>query len=224
MEDLETQVWEKMGDIMKSKTEMTTLLKELSDAKLDIPVHEQKVTYLKEKAQLTKAMLDRGERILRAVNDGKAFERKKQGLLSRDVRGMLADVVLLSAALTYGSGCPEEARAKLVYEELRMKLECQIGVVGKMEPPWTIVGSLLGANGSSRSLLAEWNLDEADLKNQHLCDNLGIASGHVANGKWPLFLDPHGQATRWINSLAGEDTNVSKLPNHLGAGLVQVYF
>ena len=177
----------------------------VSDLKRNLDNSTRKAEMLKQQQETAKIQLVRAEKLVGGLASEAERWKLNVVLLEEDLRNLIGNILLAAASIAYLGPFTYNYRYKMVSK--------WVGRFKEQEIP-------VSSNFTLQRILAEevtiWEWQEAGLP----ADNLSVDNGiFVFNcRRWPLIIDPQGQANKWIKQLGKENNlQITKLtePNFL---------
>jgi dynein heavy chain len=143
---------------------------------------------LKEKCDLCTARLERAEKLIGGLADEKVRWAESVKASDRMLVNIIGDVMVASGAVSYLGAFTGEYRTKLIHEWQEKLSEHNV--------PHNRSATLISTLGDPISI-RRWQI--AGLPK----DTLSVENGVIVkfSRRWPLFIDPQGQANKWIKNL-----------------------
>jgi dynein heavy chain len=175
------QVEDQLNELKLSFENSNTEKQELINKK------EETTRRLERASKLTLALADEQERWVLSVES-----------LNNQIDALNGNVFLAAACVAYYGAFTSTYRQKLVKRWINRCQELEIPILES----FNLIDTL-----SNQVMIREWNMQ--GLPSDTLSTENGIL---VTRGRrWPLMIDPQGQANRWIRSKEGSDLQVIKL-------------
>jgi len=186
------------GALDVKEAELAEVMAKLAEAEGKLNDSQKKKAKLEAEVELCKTKLGRAKQLIDGLGGERARwgeEAKKLALVYANLPG---DVLIASGVMGYLGAFTSEYRERAVAGWIDLcKRE---GIPGS--PNFSLV-EVLG----DPVLIRSWHL--AGLPNDSLSIDNAIVMSNAR--RWPLFIDPQGQANRWIRKLEGSQLRVVKL-------------
>jgi dynein heavy chain len=186
---------EKLAEKTAALQEVESQLDKLKE-KYETSIKSKKV--LAEKMEETTRRLARASKLTQALADEQIRWIESVESLNIQIEALVGNIFLCSASVAYFGAFTSTYRQELVVQWIR---RCQeIGV------PVSENFSLL-EHLADPAVVRDWNIQGLP------ADTLSTENGIlVTRGRrWPLMIDPQGQANRWIRTMEGQDLKIIKL-------------
>ncbi|KAI8850637.1 hypothetical protein BC829DRAFT_441991 [Chytridium lagenaria] len=155
---------------------------------------------LAEKMEETTRRLSRASQLTLALADEQIRWTESIDGMNNRMEALVGNIFLCAAAVAYFGAFTTNYRVELVYLWIR---KCQdIGV--PVSENFNLIENL-----ADPAIVRDWNIQ--GLPSDALSTENGIL---VTRGRrWPLMIDPQGQANKWIRNMEGPDLRIVKLQN-----------
>ncbi|TPX36228.1 hypothetical protein SmJEL517_g01545 [Synchytrium microbalum] len=182
--------------------EKTAALREVEDQ-----LNQLKSTYensvaskriLSEKAEDTTKKLTRAGKLVTALADEQTRWAASVENLTAQIEALTGNMFLGAACVAYFGAFTSSYRAELV--ALWIKFSQDVGI--NVSPSFSLLENL-----ADPAMLREWTMSGLPSDNLSMENGILVTRGR----KWPLMIDPQGQANKWIRNMAGNDLKVIKL-------------
>eukprot|EP00079_Xenopus_tropicalis_P035681 XP_017949452.1 PREDICTED: dynein heavy chain 14, axonemal [Xenopus tropicalis] len=147
---------------------------------------------LAQRKQLTTERLQRAAVLISALAEEKIRWKESVDRLDLAMEGIIGDTLVSAAFIAYCGVFTSEYREKLVAEWLE---GC-----GSYRIPLSADYSIIRAM-ASESEVRQWQNEGLPLDPYSTENAILVKNGH----RWPLFIDPHGQACKWICQMEGNE-------------------
>ncbi|KAJ3321819.1 Dynein heavy chain 6, axonemal [Boothiomyces sp. JEL0866] len=153
---------------------------------------------LLEKMEETTKRLARANKLTTALADEQVRWTESVEKLNVQIDSLVGNIFLSAAAVAYYGAFTSVFREELVQTWIKTCTEMEIPV----SQNFNLVDTL-----SDPAVVRDWNIQGLP------SDSLSIENGLlVTKGRrWPLMIDPQGQANRWIRNMEGSELKVIKL-------------
>ncbi|KAJ3101998.1 Dynein heavy chain 6, axonemal [Phlyctochytrium planicorne] len=164
-------------------------------------VYEESVSskrILADKMEETTQRMGRASKLTLALADEQVRWTESVESLNSQIEALVGNIFLCAASVAYNGAFTSTYRQELVIYWIR---KCQdIGI--PVSENFNLVDPLVDP-----SVVRDWNIQGLP------ADPLSIENGiFVTRGRrWPLMIDPQGQANRWIRNMEGSNLKVIKL-------------
>ncbi|RKO89719.1 dynein heavy chain and region D6 of dynein motor-domain-containing protein [Blyttiomyces helicus] len=187
---------------MAKLEEKTAALKEVENqleklkSKYDASVAAKK--QLAEKMEETTKRLERASRLTTALSDEQIRWTESVERLNDQIEALVGNIFLSAASVAYYGAFTSTYRQELVGSWIARCREIGIPV----STDFNLLEHL-----ADPAVVRDWNIQGLP------ADSLSTENGIlVTRGRrWPLMIDPQGQANRWIRSMEGNDLKIIKL-------------
>jgi dynein heavy chain len=177
-----------LNETKKRMREVETNIKEMEKKYAESMAKKEELGRKVEECSLK---LGRADKLLSGLGDEKTRWASAVEKLDRQINNVVGDVLIASSAIAYLGPFTSEYRVSLTQE--------WIGKLSDFDIPHSESSSLLETLGDSVKI-RQWEI--AGLPKDALSRDNAII---VQNSKrWPLFIDPQGQANKWIKNLERE--------------------
>ncbi|KAJ3111652.1 Dynein heavy chain 6, axonemal [Phlyctochytrium bullatum] len=191
LEETRAKLLEKTAALHEVETQLDNLKK----------VYEESVASkraLADKMEDTTRRMGRASKLTAALADEQIRWTESVESLNSQIEALVGNIFLCAASVAYTGAFTSSYRKELVVYWIR---KCQdIGI--PVSETFSLVDHLVDP-----AVVRDWNIQGLP------ADPLSIENGiFVTRGRrWPLMIDPQGQANRWIRNLEGNDLRVVKL-------------
>ncbi|KAL0272756.1 UNVERIFIED_CONTAM: hypothetical protein PYX00_005613 [Menopon gallinae] len=178
-------------DLDVTKAKMAEIMKGLAKLNASLKETEEKKAVLETSAKLCEDRMDRAFRLINGLSDEKgrwidSMEEYKDGLMN-----IIGDILISSGAIAYLTPFTDAFRRRLLEQWSRMVFDLEIPHTPKADPVSTLGDPII---------IRQWQI--YGLPRDFLSTENGVL---VANSKrWPLFIDPQGQANKWVRNMGKE--------------------
>ncbi|ORX87336.1 hypothetical protein BCR32DRAFT_215454 [Anaeromyces robustus] len=182
--------------------EKTAALKQVEDQLNELKQsyensNAEKQELINKKEETTKR-LDRANKLTLALADEQGRWIQSVESLNNQIEALNGNVFLAAACVAYYGAFTSTYRQRLVKRWIERCQELEIPILES----FNLIDTL-----SDQVMIREWNMQ--GLPSDTLSTENGIL---VTRGRrWPLMIDPQGQANRWIRSKEGSELQVIKL-------------
>ena len=158
-------------------------------------LNEKKV--LSDKAEETSQRLQRAGKLTTALADEQIRWAESVLNLDNQMNSLLGNVFLCAASVAYFGAFTSTYREALIAEWNKFCVECNIPVSVRFS---------LQENLVDPAVIREWNMQGLP------ADSLSTENGILVtrSRRWPLMIDPQGQANRWIKVMEGANLKCLK--------------
>lgn len=188
-----------MKDLNKKRAELQEVQDKLTKLQEKLEANKQKKVDLENQVDLCTKKLDRAEQLIGGLGGEKDRWEESARVLSIMYRNLTGDVLISSGCVAYLGAFTSAYRQDQTKKWL--------GSVNDLGIPCTDDFSLVQTLGEPVAIRA-WNI--AGLPT----DNFSVENGIIISNsrRWPLMIDPQGQANRWIkNKEKANNLHVIKL-------------
>lgn len=191
----EFSLFEKQNDLKGAKDALMTATSKLVNLKNGYDKSVNEKDELKQEAIDLKNKLQRAEALVNSLS--LEYDRWKYSIENMKVKkkSLLGDVLISSALLAYGGPFDTRFRSMLLSEWVSMMNNNQI-----LTSPEFSLNLFLGIEED----IQKWNFQGLP-KDSFSTENALIIKH---SSRWPLIIDPQGQANRWIKAMHGESLKV----------------
>ena len=157
---------------------------------------EQKKEDLEENARLCVEKIDRAEKLLGGLGGEKARWKQYAIDLGEQLGRVVGDMLIASASIAYSGAFTAAFRQKITKNWLQQMDILNISYSTEGEKGYSLV-STIGDPVKIRS----WNISGLPV------DSFSVENGLIMSrsSRWPLMIDPQGQANKWIRNLEKEN-------------------
>ena len=150
---------------------------------------------LKRRKERTKMRLQMASLLIQALSGEKV--RWAEGVASLDfkLKGIVGDVLVSSGVVAYLGAFTMKYRRELMREWVQLCLDNDI----PMSQQYDFVRSLVNPEA-----VLKWHTEGLPQDNHSVENALVVKVGR----KWPLFIDPQGQGSRWIQTMVGNKLRI----------------
>ncbi|KAJ3216110.1 Dynein heavy chain 6, axonemal [Dinochytrium kinnereticum] len=191
LEDTRAKLAEKTAALQEVESQLDKLKR----------VYEESIAskrVLAEKMEDTTRRMGRASKLTLALADEQVRWTESVENLNLQIEALVGNIFLCAASVAYNGAFTSTYRQELVIHWIR---KCQdIGI--PVSENFNLVDHLV-----DQSVVRDWNIQGLP------ADPLSIENGiFVTRGRrWPLMIDPQGQANRWIRNQEGAELRVVKL-------------
>jgi dynein heavy chain len=191
-----------LQDTMSKLAEKTAALKQVEDqleslkSQYEESILSKKV--LAEKMEETTLRMGRASKLTLALADEQVRWSQSVETLNTQINDLVGNIFLSAASVAYNGAFTSTYRAELTKSWVE---KCQkIGI--PVSPEFKLFDNL-----GDTALVRDWNIQGLP------ADSLSTENGILVtrSRRWPLMIDPQGQANRWIRSMEGNNLKVVKL-------------
>ena len=193
-------LFEKQSDLKNAKDALESATSKLTSLKQRYDQSVEEKNKLAQEATVLGGKLDRAEKLVSGLS--LEYDRWKSSIEELKTRtvSLLGDILVSSAFLSYGGPFETSFRSKLLTE--------WISVVQSHEIEISKDYSLTYCLGNDHDVQT-WN-EQGLPKDSFSTENALIIS---SSNRWPLIIDPQGQANRWITAMLGDSLKVLDMKN-----------
>ncbi|CAD7972922.1 unnamed protein product [Amoebophrya sp. A25] len=187
--------------LQKAKGELKIVTDKVAALRQKLFAAKRKAEQLVKDADMCQVKLGRAEELLQGLGNEAVAWEKRSAVLERSVGFLVGNIMLAAGFIAYIGPYTAEYRNELI--DLWRNKAKEIDIVA--DPDWVCADVLVDP-----AEVRAWNL--AGLPQDDLSVENGIM---VTRGRrWPLMIDPQGQANRWIRTM-GKEKNIGiiKLSN-----------
>jgi len=177
----------------------------VSQLKDNLDTSVKKAESLKQKSALAEVQLGRAEKLLTGLSSESVRWKKKAEDLKYDLHNVTGNILVAAAIIAYLGPFTAEYRTRITEKWCKRCKELKIPVSDNFS-----LEKILADD----AMIREWQ--NAGLPADQLSTDNAILINNCS--RWPLIIDPQGQANKWIKTM-GKDANmvITKLtePNFL---------
>jgi dynein heavy chain len=176
------------------KAELKLVLDNVAELQANLQAAKRKSEQLEAQAQDCVVKLERAEKLLAGLGNESVRWKKASGILENSLKFVIGNILMAGGFISYTGPFTSEFRKELVAgwatEAKRVDLTT--------DPSWNIADVLVDP-----AEVRGWNIHGLPP------DDLSVENGIMVTrgGRWPLMIDPQGQANRWIRRM-GKDKGV----------------
>lgn len=186
-EDVKAKLYSIRSQLLSKEEELKTLEATLNQLQETYDEADRKREELQDKYNDILVKLERAQVLSASLGDEQVRWKETLQRLQQKNSSVFGDVTLLSAFLVYSGGFSQSQRQKLLVEWKAICSQEHL-IVGT---EFSVVGNLIDPE-----LIHEWHVHSLP-KDTHSIENGTII---MKCDKWPLIIDPEGQATRWLKN------------------------
>lgn len=160
---------------------------------------------LMHKEELTKARLERAEKLVNGLGSEETRWSETSKNLSAKLHNLVGTIILSAGCVSYLGPFTAEYRQQLADEWVKYSKQLELPV----DDSFSLVQTL-----ADPIVMREWSIAGLPADNYSVENGLFVTKGR----RWPLMIDPQAQANRWIKAMEGQNNlQVIKLsdPNYL---------
>eukprot|EP00798_Chlamydomonas_sp_ICE-L_P012762 gene12762-16013_t len=188
LKEADEEYQEVMVGLRAKQAELQELLDKLAAMEDDLKKNTQKKNRLEDEVQLCSVKLERAEKLIGGLGGEKVRWTETAEGLAKAYTNLTGDMLISAGIIAYSGAFTASYRTKIIESFVSM---CRAGRV-----PHTTKFSLSAILGEPVQI-RDWLI--ASLPNDSTSIENGIV---VANSRrWPLCIDPQGQANKWIKNL-----------------------
>jgi dynein heavy chain len=176
-------------------------------AEVELQLEKLKATYensvaskkmLLEKMEETTKRLARANKLTTALADEQVRWTESVEKLNEQIDSLVGNIFLSAAAVAYYGAFTSTFRAELVSMWIKSCQELEIPV----SENFNLVDTL-----ADPAVIRDWNIQGLPADALSAENGLLVTKGR----RWPLMIDPQGQANRWIRNMEGSELKIIKL-------------
>lgn len=177
------------------KAELQTVLDNVASLERQLDSAKRKAVQLEKDAEECVVKLDRAEKLLAGLGNESVRWKAASEVLERNLKFVIGDIILAGGFIAYNGPFTAEFRRDLVH-----KWKGEAGELNLLtNPHWRAADVLVDP-----AEVRKWNIHSLP------ADDLSVENGlMVTRGRrWPLMIDPQGQANRWVRNM-GKEKNIT---------------
>jgi dynein heavy chain len=189
LKEAEDSLAEAMDKLSIKKKELKIILDNVAALEAKLEDAKRKAAKLEADAQDCVVKLDRAEKLLAGLGNESVRWKKASTILENNLKFVIGNMVAAGAFISYAGPFTAEFRKDLVDKWIAQAKEVDLTT----DPAWKCADVLVDP-----AEVRGWNIHGLP------ADDLSIENGiMVTRGRrWPLMIDPQGQANRWIRRMA----------------------
>jgi len=176
------------------KAELQVVLDKVAALEAQLKSAQAKAEQLERDAEDCVIKLNRAEKLLAGLGNESVRWNAASAVLEKNLKFVIGNIVLAGGFIAYSGAFTSEFRKDMVAKWL----EHAVGQGLATDPSWNVADVLVDP-----AEVRAWNI--------HMLpsDDLSIENGiMVTRGRrWPLMIDPQGQANRWVRNM-GKEKNI----------------
>jgi len=174
-----------------AKAELKIVLDNVASLEAQLSSAKRKAAKLEEDANDCVVKLDRAEKLLAGLGNESVRWSAASQVLEKNLKFVIGNIVLAGGFIAYTGAFTAEFRRDLA--SIWIKEAVALGL--ETDPAWRIADVLVDP-----AEVRQWNIWTLP------ADDLSVENGiMVTRGRrWPLMIDPQGQANRWCRSMGKE--------------------
>ena len=178
-----------------AKAELKIVLDNVASLEAQLSSAKRKAAKLEEDANDCVVKLDRAEKLLAGLGNESVRWSAASQVLEKNLKFVIGNIVLAGGFIAYTGAFTAEFRRDLA--SIWIKEAVALGL--ETDPAWRIADVLVDP-----AEVRQWNIWTLP------ADDLSVENGiMVTRGRrWPLMIDPQGQANRWCRSMGKEKSIV----------------
>lgn len=183
------------GQLASKKAELKAVQDKVAALQAQLKRTQEKAAKLERDTEECKVKLGRAEKLLFGLGGEAVRWAAASEVLGNNLRFVIGNVVLAAGFIAYIGPFTAEFRREVVQRWVRRSQEVDLNA----DPDWNSVKVLVDP-----SEVRQWNIQGLPP------DDLSIQNGLLATRgqRWPLMIDPQGQANRWIRNIGKERGNL----------------
>eukprot|EP00746_Dinoflagellata_sp_MGD_P126903 gnl/MRDRNA2_/MRDRNA2_61620_c0_seq1.p1 gnl/MRDRNA2_/MRDRNA2_61620_c0~~gnl/MRDRNA2_/MRDRNA2_61620_c0_seq1.p1 ORF type:complete len:1770 (+),score=338.45 gnl/MRDRNA2_/MRDRNA2_61620_c0_seq1:296-5311(+) len=172
---------------------------------LEVLCHEtmEEMRRLSNEKELTERRLERAQELTGALKDEESRWAHQISELSVQIQCLLGNVFMAASCIAYFGPFTQSYRADLVKTWLEQCEGCDI-LAQTAEGSWSLSSVMVPPVAVNEWRLQGLPADEVSTDSAILAVN---------SRRWPLCIDPQGQASRWLKNYCGENLKIAKPTN-----------
>ena len=181
-----------MKSLAKKQAELQAVEDKLDALDRELKRMEKKKEDLEENARICVEKIDRAEKLLGGLGGEKARWRIYAKELGEQLGRVVGDMLIASASIAYSGAFTAAFRAKITKNWLEEMDHLAIPYSTEGDKGYNLVSTM----GDPVKIRA-WNIAGLPV------DSFSVENGMIMSrsSRWPLMIDPQGQANKWIRNL-----------------------
>jgi len=196
LKEAETKLAQVQGELSKKQAALKEVQDTVARLKNNLDSSIRNAENLKQKQELAKVQLFRAEKLVDGLGDESKRWTKNVETLRHDLHDILGNIMVAAASIAYLGPFTAEYRAQMTQKWVKRCQDQELSLP-------------VSNDFSLQKILADDVIIREWQKSGLPADELSLDNGiMVFNCKrWPLIIDPQGQANKWIKNL-GRDSNI----------------
>ncbi|XP_052058680.1 dynein axonemal heavy chain 3-like isoform X1 [Mytilus californianus] len=188
LESAEAVLATQMAKLEEKRAELKAVTDELNELEDNLASNQNEKENLEANIELTKVKIDRAEKLISGLGGEKERWTKNVEDLTETYDNIVGDVLLSASIVAYLGPFILDYRQECLKEWYRMCKERNIPVSENFS---------LQANLGNPVKIRDWQIAGLPVDNYSLENALVVMNAN----RWPLMIDPQGQANKWIKNM-----------------------
>ena len=196
LKEAEVKLAHVQGELSKKQAALKEVQDMVAQLKNNLDTSTRNAESLKQKQELARVQLGRAEKLVSGLADESKRWTKTVETLRTDLRDILGNIIVAAAIIAYLGPFTSEYRNEMIQKWIKRCKQPDLSI------PVSETFSLQKVLADD-VIIREWQ------KSGLPADDLSLDNGIMVDNskRWPLIIDPQGQANRWIKNL-GRDSNI----------------
>jgi len=194
LKEAEEKLRQVQGELAKKQAALKEVQDTVAALKENLDNSIRKAESLKQKQQLAEIQLGRAEKLLTGLSGESVRWKKKAEDLAQDLHNVTGNIIIAAAIIAYLGPFTYDYRVEIISKWVKRCRELKIPVADEFSIERILADDVTVREWQNAGLPA----DQLSTENAILINNCR---------RWPLIIDPQGQANRWIKNL-GKDNNM----------------
>ncbi|KAI5723048.1 hypothetical protein M8J76_000435 [Diaphorina citri] len=187
-----------MEKLNSKRAQLATVLGKLQALRDELAQKSKDKKELEDQIELCKQKLERAEKLIGGLGGEKTRWSEASANLSKALVNCIGDILICAGIITYLGAFTVDFRNDLIEQWKSLSSQEQM--------PFTLSFSMITTLGDAVKIRS-WNINGLPV------DNFSIENGIILfnSNKWPLLIDPQGQANKWLKNVEKGNLSVVKL-------------
>ncbi|CAG9466771.1 unnamed protein product [Pedinophyceae sp. YPF-701] len=194
----EAELAETMEQLAEAQAKLRAVQDKIAELEASFDEATAKKEALSRQSEDCKAKLNRADKLLGGLGGEKMRWMQTVAQLREDLKNIAGDVVVSAGAIAYSGPFTPNFRTRL-----NQDWESQLRELGVPHTPGTNITKTLQDPVQVRA----WNIAGLPTDQQSVENGIIVSKAR----RWPLMIDPQGQANKWIKNMEREKLDVIKL-------------
>jgi dynein heavy chain len=180
-------------EVAEKQASYQVVLERVANAKSKLKKTEEEKVRLEQQTATAKTQLRRAEQLIGGLGGEKIRWQQSAAKLNASIINLVGDMILAAGFLAYLGPFTSNFRCDIVFKWVKLCQELKIPC-----SDFTLLNAL-----ADPVVLRQWQIDGLP------ADDFSCENGLLATmgRRWPLMIDPQGQANRWIRNMYSKNSD-----------------